>query len=258
MKLYDAQHVKGFKIEQVPDIKKKCPREGLTGISPRFVIDQISAAISKARDEECGFITALDVLRQIQRGVKSRNTFKAEEKNRFETFISTAREEWNELLRNDIQKAFFVSFEKEARNLFENYLDQIEAECSGEKPKDPITGEETEVDEKLMDSIEGHIEISSSGKEDFRNEILRYIGAAARKEHKFDYTQHAQLREAIQKQLFEERKGTIRMTVSTRNPDPEALRRYNEVIDRMVEHQGYSAAAANELLKYATAHLFDK
>jgi len=162
------------------------------------------------------------------------------------------------MLKKDIQKAFFVSFQDEARALFENYLDQIEAVGSGTKPRDPVTGDEIDVNEKLMNSIENHIEISSSGKEDFRNEVLRFVGHAARSKKEFDYTQHAQLREAIEKQLFDERSGVIRMTVSIRNPDPEAVRRNNELIDRMVKQQNYSAEAANELLKYASAHLFDK
>jgi len=257
MKLYDGQHVKGHKTEQVFDIKKRA-REGMTGASPRFVIDQICAAIEIARNENRDFVTPLDVLRQLNKGIRTRDNFDADQKNKYEEYVDIARTEWNDMLRNDIQKAFFLSFEDEARNLCNNYIDMIESACSGESPRDPITNEEKELDEKLMDEIEDHIDISKSGKEDFRNEILRAVGSAARKNKQFDYTQHAHLREAIQSQLFQERQGTIRLTVSSRNPDPEALRRLNEVIDRMEEQQGYSPASANELLKYATAHLFDK
>lgn len=258
MQLYNNQHVKGHKIDQVPDIRKKSPREGMFGASPRFVIDQISIAISKAKDEGRDYIIPLDVLRQLNRGIRARDSFSNEDKNKFENYIDIARTEWNELLKNDIQKAFFLSFEDEARNLCDNYIEQIDAACAGQKIRDPVTGEEKDPDEKLMTEIEDHLEISSSGREDFRNEILRAVGSAARKNKKWDYTQHSQLKTAIQAQLFQERHGTIKMTVSSRNPDPEALRRLNEVIDRMSEHQGYSAAAANELLKYATSHLFGK
>lgn len=258
MRLYDGQHVKGHKPQQVLEMRKEAPREGMGGVSPRFVIDQISAAIATAAEEGRNFVTALDVLRQLHKGVAARDAFTKEEKNRYSDYIDNARGEWNDLLRNDIQKAFFLSFEDEARALCENYLEQIDMALSGEKRKDPVTGVEIELDQKLMDKIEGHLDITSSGRDDFRNEILRFFGNAARKGKKVDYTQHSALRDAIQKQLFEERQGTIRMTVSTRNPDPEGLRRLNEVVDRMVQQQGYTAEAANELLKYATAHLFDK
>lgn len=258
MKLYDEQSVKGFKVEQVPDIKRKCPKEGMYGVSPRFIIDQIGIAIAKAKDQGRAFITALDVLRQLKAGISARDTFNQEAKNRYEQHLDQARLEMNECLQNDIQKAFFLSFEDEARNLFGNYLDQIEAACSGEKPIDPATGEEVEINETLMKSVENHIKVSDSGRDEFRNEIIRAVSQAARKNRAFDYSQHAQLREAINKQLFEERKGVIRMTVSARNPDQEALQRLNEVVDRMVKQQGYSAESANELLKYATAHVFDR
>jgi serine protein kinase len=258
MKLYDNQHVKGHKPSCVHDMYKASPREGMFGISPRFVIDQINASIAQSAEESKNYVTALDVLRQLLSGVQHRDSFSKEEKGRFEQLIDASRNEWNDLLRNDIQKAFFLSFEEEAKNLCDNYLTQIEMALRDEKQRDPITDKEIELDEKLMESIEGHLEISKSGVDDFRNEVLHFFGIAARKGKKVDYTQHAQLREAIQKQLFEERQGTIRMTVSTRNPDPEGLRRLNDVIDRMVEQQGYTAGSANELLKYATAHLFDK
>ncbi|MHA2279489.1 MAG: PrkA family serine protein kinase [Promethearchaeota archaeon] len=258
MKLYDKQHVRGHKIEQVPNMRQKEPHEGMSGVSPRFIIDQISASIAAARDEERDYVTALDILRQLNKGVVGRDSFTQEKKNHFEALIDEARREWDDLLKNDIQKAFFVCYEDEARNLCNNYLDQIEAACSGEKPRDPVTQDEIELDEKLMNSIEEQIQISSSGKDDFRNEILRAVGTASRKGKAFDYTQHAQLREAIQKKLFEERKNVIRMTVSTRNPDPDELKRINEVVARMVDQQGYSTGAANALLKYASSHLFDK
>lgn len=258
MKLYNKKHVKGHKIEQVPDLKQRSPREGLTGISPRFVIDQIIASISQARDEERDFITPLDILKRLNKSVNGRDSFTQDQKTSYKTLLDIARKEWNTMLQNDIQKAFFLSFDDEARNLCNNYLDQIEAASSGQNPRDPITGDEVPVDESLMESIEDQIGVSSSGREDFRNEILRAVGYAGRHDKKFDYTEHASLKEAIQKQLFEERQNVIRMTTTTRNPDEDELKRINEVVGRMVEKQGYSAGSANELLKYATAHLFEK
>lgn len=258
MRLYDGQHVRGMKTEQVLDMRRKSLREGMTGISPRFVIDQINMAIAKTIEDNKTYITPIDALRQITFSTSARDSFTEEEKIRYKELLDIARQEFNDLLRNDIQKAFFLSFEDEAKSFCTKYLEQIEAALNGTNPRDPVTGDETELDENLMDAIESHIGVSSSGKDDFRNEILRYFGSAALKGKKVDYSQHAALREAIQKQLFAERQNVIRMTVSTTNPDPEALRRLNEVVDRMVTQHGYTAESANELLKYASAHLFEK
>ena len=259
MKLYDNNQVKGHKIEEVIDIKKKYSREGMSGASPRFVIDQIVAAISKAKVEGRDFVTSLDILRQLNNGVNAKETLTAENKTAFKSHLSSSREEWNDLLSRDIQQAFYVSFKEEARNLVENYIDQIEASASGTTLRDPTTDEEVDPDEALMESIEDHIGITNHGRESFRNEILRMVGHVSRKNKSFDYTSHATLREAIEKQLFHERKNVIRMTTTTRNPDQEQLKKINEVVERLTEKDlGYTASSANELLKYASAHLFDK
>ena len=51
------------------------------------------------------------------------------------------------------------------------------------------------------------------GKESFRNEIFRKVAMAHRRGEHFDYTTHDKLKEAIEKQLFEERRDTIKLTI---------------------------------------------
>src|SRR5262249_55060057 len=110
-------------------------------------------------------------------------------------------------------------------------------------------------DEKLMRSIEEKINVAESGKDAFRNEIFRKVAVAQRAGARFDYTTHEKLKEAIERQLFDERRDTIKLTVSARNPDEEQLRRINEVVDSLVKNQGYCASCANELLKYVSSLL---
>ncbi len=42
----------------------------------------------------------------------------------------------------------------------------------------------------------------------------------------------------------------VKITTSSKTPDPDQLRRTNEVIDRLVSDQGYCPVCANELLRY--------
>ena len=62
-----------------------------------------------------------------------------------------------------------------------------------------------------------------------------------------------QSREALEKQLFEERQDIIRLTVSTRNPDDGALKRINVVIETLCEKHGYTEESANKLLRYVSS-----
>jgi serine protein kinase len=252
MHLYDGQEVEGFRQKDVKLIKAQTEREGMDGISPRFVINRISSSLIRP-NTVC--INPIDVLRAIKEGFDTHGTFKREDRERFDNLISDVRREYDEIARNDVQKAFFVSFEQEALTLLDNYLDHVEAYLDNKKIVDPVTEEERDPDEKLMRSIEEKVKVPESGKDAFRNEIFRKVAMAQRRGEHFDYTTHEKLKEAIEKQLFEERRDTIKLTVSTRNPDPDQLRKINEVIDTLVRKEGYCAECANELLKYVSSLL---
>jgi len=252
MRLYDGQEVEGFRQKDVKLIKAQTEREGMDGISPRFVINRISSSLIRP-NSKC--INPIDILRAIKDGFDTHGTFKREDRERFDNLIADVRREYDEIARNDVQKAFFVSFEQEALTLLDNYLDNVEAYLDDKKIIDPLTEEEREPDEKLMRSIEEKVKVPESGKNAFRNEIFRKVAMSQRRGERFDYTTHDKLKEAIEKQLFEERRDTIKLTVSTRNPDQDQLRKINEVVDTLVRKETYCVECANELLKYVSSLL---
>jgi serine protein kinase len=253
MKLYDsADDVEGFRQKDVKQIREQTEREGMDGISPRFIINRISAAFTRP-GTKC--VNPIDALRSIKDGIETHSGLTKEQKEHYINLIADARKEYDEIARTDVQKAFFVSFENEAKALLENYLDNVEAYLDDRKLADPITGEEVPPNEKLMHSIEDKVKVSESGKDAFRNEIFRKVAMTQRRGEPFDYRTHDKLREAIEKQLFDERRDTIKLTVSTRNPDPEQLRKVNEVVNTLIEREGYCPVCSNELLKYVSSLL---
>jgi serine protein kinase len=252
MKLYDGEDVEGFRQKDVKLIREQSEREGMDGISPRFVINRISTSLIKP-DTRC--INPIDVLRAIKDGIEQQGQFKKVDRERFNNLIADTRREYDEIARTDVQKAFFVSFEQEALALLDNYLDNVEAYLDQTKLTDPITGEEVSPNEKLMRSIEEKVNVPEHGKDSFRNEIFRKVAMAHRRSEKFDYTTHDKLKDAIEKQLFEERRDTIKLTITSRSPDTEQLRKINDVINTLVSREGYCAECANELLKYVSSLL---
>jgi serine protein kinase len=252
MRLYDGQEVEGFRQKDIKLIKAQTEREGMDGISPRFVINRVSSSLIRP-NTKC--INPIDVLRAIKDGFETHGSFKREDREKFDNLIADVRREYDEIAKNDVQKAFFVSFEQEALTLLDNYLDNVEAYLDDKKLVDPLTEEERDPDEKLMRSIEDKVKVPESGKDAFRNEIFRKVAMAQRRGEHFDYTTHEKLKEAIEKQLFEERRDTIKLTVSTRNPDQDQLRKINEVVDTLIRKEGYCAECANELLKYVSSLL---
>ncbi|TQR29134.1 PrkA family serine protein kinase [Lysinibacillus sphaericus] len=247
MRLYDGENVEGFNSVDLEELKKEFPNEGMNGIDPRYIINRISSAIIR---KEIPSINALDVLRALKDGLDQHASITQEDREKYMNYIAVARREYDEIAKNEVQKAFVYSYEESAKTLMNNYLDNVEAFCNKNKILDPLTGEEMNPDEKLMRSIEEQIGISENAKKAFREEILIRISAYARKGKRFDYNSHERLREAIQKKLFADLKDVVKITTSSKMPDESQLKKINEVVARLVDEHGYNTTSANELLQY--------
>jgi serine protein kinase len=247
MKLYDGEDVEGYKSKDVRELKEETVREGMDGISPRYIINRLSSALVR---DGVTCINPIDALRTIKSGFEQHTGINAEQRERYLNLISSARKEYDELAKIEVQRAFVYSFEEMARTICNNYLDNVEAYCNKERIKDPITEEEMEPDEQLMRSIEEQIGVSENAKNTFRQEILIRISSYARKGRQFEYNSHERLKEAIEKKIFADLKDVVKITTSSKTPDPDQTRRINDVIDRLVRDHGYCPVCANELLTY--------
>ncbi len=247
MRLYDGESVEGYNAVDIEELKKEYPNEGMHGIDPRYVINRISSAIIR---KEVPSINALDVLRSLKDGLDQHASISEEDRKNYMNYIAVARREYDEIAKNEVQKAFVYSYEESAKTLMNNYLDNVEAYCNKNKLHDPLTGEEMNPDEKLMRSIEEQIGISENAKKAFREEILIRLSAYARKGKRFDYNSHDRLREAIQKKLFADLKDIVKITTSSQTPDESQLKRINEVVATLINEHGYNSTSANELLRY--------
>jgi serine protein kinase len=247
LKLYDGEDIEDFKQKDVKELQEEAVREGMDGISPRYVINRLSNALVK-QNTTC--INPIDALRALRDGLDQHTSITREERERYLNLISEARKEYDDMARKEVQRAFVYSYEESARTLLNNYLDNVESYCNKTKMRDPITDEEMEPDEQLMRSIEEQIGITENAKKAFREEILIRISSLARKGVDFDYTSHERLKEAIEKKLFADLRDVVKITTSTRTPDKEQLRKINEVVDRLMTEHGYCHVCANEILRY--------
>ncbi|MGI5837004.1 MAG: PrkA family serine protein kinase [Chloroflexota bacterium] len=247
LRLYDGEDTEDFTQKDVRELQEEAVREGMDGISPRYVINRLSSALVQ---DGITCIGPIDALRALKDGFEQHTSLKREEKEKFLNLISETRREYDEMAKRDVQKAFVYSFEESAKTLFNNYLDNVEAYANRTKLRDPITEEEVEPDEKLMRSIEEQIGVTENAKKAFREEILIRISALARRNQRLDYRSHERLKEAIEKKLFADLRDVVKITTSTKTPDAEQLKRINDVVDRLVKEHGYCHVCANELLSY--------
>lgn len=249
MHLYNHETVEGLKQEDVKDLRRESSREGLDGVSPRYIINRLAACFAR---HGVTSITPIDALRSIKDGFESNAKLDESNIRNLENVISLCVEEYNKIACNEVQKAFFVNFEQEVANLLENYIDNVGAFLDDKRVENEW-GDWEQPDERLMRNVEEQVGITESGKESFRQEVYRKVLGEKSKNGKFDYQSHPKLKDALQKQLFEERSDVIRLTVSTRNPDPDGLKKVNEVAKALIDKFGYNAESANELLRYVSS-----
>lgn len=252
-RLYAAEDVEGFSEKEVERIHAEAPDEGLTGVSPRFVINAISNAITRSAARS---LTSMEVLLAIKDTIESDARMDAKRKREWVDHLVTVRKDfYNRWVKEDVHKALFASFESEAQQLLDKYLDEVEAALDRREVSDPITGEDRPPDERFLRAVEEKIKVSDSGKLSFRQEVVRKAMVAYKANEKFTLDSHARLHEAIEQYLFEERRDVLRLVTSPTRPDEEAQQKVSAVQQRLVQEYGYDHHSAKEALNYVTTLL---
>jgi serine protein kinase len=253
LRIYAGEAVEGVSETEAVRLRAEAPDEGLTGASPRFVINAISAAITRG---DADSLTSMELLLALKDSIENDARIDAKQKKQWFDHLVTARKEfYNRWVKEDVHRALFASFEDEAQQLLEKYLDEVEASLDQRHVTDPITGENRAPDERFLRSVEEKIKVSESGKQSFRQEVVRKAMVAFKAGEKFRLSSHARMREAIEQYLFEERRDVLRLVTSTSRPDDEARRKISVVQERLVKEYGYDEHSAKEALSYVTTLL---
>jgi serine protein kinase len=253
VRLYAGEDVEGVSQSEVEKIRAKNPDEGLSGVSPRFVINALSNAIIQSQAKS---LTTMDVLIAIKDAIESDVRIDGKKKRKWIDFLVTVRKDfYNRWVKEDVHKALFVSFEAEAQQLLDKYLDEVEATLDNRTLKDPITNEERKPDERFLRNVEEKIRISESGKLSFRQEVVRKAMGAYKRGEKFTLDSHAPLHDAVEQYLFEQRRDVLRLVSSSARPDDETRQKISVVEKRLVDEYGYDSHSAREALNYVTTLL---
>src|SRR5712671_2914706 len=252
-RLYAGEEVEGMAQSELDKIRARFPEEGLAGVSPRFVINALSNAIIQSRAKS---LTAMDVLIALKDAIESDVRMDGKKKRKWVDFLVLVRKDfYNRWVKEDVHKALFVSFEDEAQQLLDKYLDEVEAQLDSRTIKDPITNEERKPDERFLRSVEEKIRISESGKLSFRQEVVRKAMGAYKRGEKFTLDSHAPLHDAVEQYLFEQRRDVLRLVSSSTRPDDETRNKVSAVEKRLVDEYGYDPHSAREALNYVTTLL---
>ncbi len=254
LKLYNGKSIPGFTEDSVKELREESPREGMQGISPRYIQDKISNALvsDQAIQEKC--INPFMVMNELEAGLSHHSLLSDEElRKQYRELLSVVREEYEDILKGEVQRA--ISADEEAiQRLAANYIDNVRAYTQREKVRNKYTGKDEEPDERLMRSIEEKIDIPESRKDDFRQEIMNYIGALALDGKKFEYSTNARLQKALELKLFEDQRDTIKLkNVVSGVVDDETQAKIDVVKQRLIKYFGYNETSATDVLNYVAS-----
>jgi len=252
LKLYNGKSLAGFTEENIKELKAETTNEGMLGISPRYVQDKISNALVAHPDARS--VNPFMVLNELESGLKNHSLLTAEDqRTRYKELIAVVKEEYENIVKNEVQRAIAAD-EDALMRLCGNYIDNIKAYTQREKVKNKFTGQYEEPDERLMRSIEEKIDIADSRKDDFRREIMNYIGALSIDGKKFDYKTNERLYKALQLKLFEDQKDSIKLTSLVSNVvDQETQAKIDVVKSRLIRDYGYDEESATDVLNYVAS-----
>ena len=161
LRLYSGEDADGFSQSDVGKIKAENSDEGLYGVSPRFVINAISNAITRS---DAASLTSMEMLLALKDSIENDARMAAAQKKQWVDFLVLARKDfYNRWVKDDVHRALFASFEDEAQQLLEKYLDEVEAALDKREVVDPITDESRSPDERFLRSVEEKIKYPSPG-----------------------------------------------------------------------------------------------
>ena len=252
LKLYNGKTLPGFTQDNIRELREESPREGMDGISPRYIQDKISNALVAETGEPC--VNPFMVLNELEEGLGFHSLLTHEEqKKRCRELLSVVKEEYEDIVKNEVQRAIAADEEAIAR-LCGNYLDNLKAYTQGEKVRNKYTGRDEEPDERLMRSIEEKIGIPDRRKDDFRREIMNYIGALAMEGKTFTWKSNERLQKALELKLFEDQKDSIKLTsLVSAVVDKDTQEKIDVVKTRLVRSYGYCDVCATDVLNFVAS-----
>ncbi|MCU4925273.1 serine protein kinase PrkA [Halobacteria archaeon AArc-dxtr1] len=226
--------------------------EGMEGISPRFIGDEIAEAIMDSKHRQRGFLSPLTVFNFFEENLEHHGSIPEENFERYYRYLETVREEYRERAIEDVRHALAYDVE-EIQRQGEKYMDHVMAYIDDDTIEDTLTGREQEPDETFLRSVEEQLEIPEDRKDDFRQEVSNWVSRRAREGEAFNPQDNERLRRALERKLWADKKHNINFSALVSASDVDDDER-SAWIDALIE-QGYSEAGAREVLEFAGAEV---
>jgi len=253
-KAYNGEKEEDVDVQKLREEAKESSEEGegMTGISPRFIGDEIAEAIMDSTHRERGFLNPLTLFNYFEENLEAHASIPAEEYETYHRYLEMVREEYKERAIEDVRHALAYDMD-EIQEQGEKYMDHVMAYIDDNTVEDEITGRQQEPDEAFMRAVEEQLNIPDDRKDDFRQEVSNWVSRRAREGEAFKPQDNDRLRRALERKMWEDKKHNINFSalVSSGETDDEAKNAWVESLTQ----RGYSREGAKEVLEFAGAEV---
>lgn len=186
LKLYDRRYGSHGGAEDAEKMRAEDPDEGMTGLSPRYVINRLSQAAGATK----GCLDGPGVMQTLWDGLPQRAGFDEDERNRWGELLAATETEYQEMVGLELQKASVLDYKTSALNMAKAIKTEV-AEWSGNE----------DVATPALRRIERLLDVPQYRREAFRKGLsaaFQMKGQRGRPLH----TRHPLLEEGINRALL--------------------------------------------------------
>lgn len=189
--------------------------EAMHGVATRTLQDLFSDLCLSKEESIITPFKVFELLEGIVRaGAENYDFLAREEKDGwydFDGFILQLREEYDEILRDEIENSIVDVDDKDMENRIREYLRHISAFNRSETLRHPATGREVQPEESLMRSIEGAMDVDDAERKNFRFKLLNRASAVASEGKKIDIHElYADVFASLHRTLFEQKREAVK------------------------------------------------
>ena len=236
LRLYDGSFVAGHTQRDAASLRASNPDEGMSGISPRYVMNRLSGLVAQQSE---GCVTPMALLKALWAGVGEHIALASGDRARYALLLQDAVKQYDLLALREVQRASVEGFQEERARLFEVYWAGVQAYCQDR--------EETATDERAMRRIEVALGVPERARKRFRQEVFHDLSTAQAQGQGVEEATAPQVREGIERVVFPSLKEVERNLSAA---GEEEGGRKAAIHQRLVQVYGYCDACASDLLDY--------
>lgn len=246
--------------------------EGRFGASPR---EMKMILLNASQHDKFKTLSPLAVFEELQQLVKDKSVFPFLQLKpdgpyfQPETFISTVRERYLDVLDVEVRMAMGLVDESQYNQLFARYIDHVSQSIKGEKVKNDITGQYEDPDTQFMEQTEALLGVEED-HEAFRQGLISSIAAysidnpGAGVDYQKIFGHHF---ESLKESFFDDRVQTIEKIqthiLRVLADDVEGLttqerQTAQQAIDTLQRDYGYPAESIREVVAFLVANRYNE